>query len=243
MTVLTELTLASAQRQQLPPVNDEMWIMQFQNTILVCHILIFLEFGVVHYAARQMSRQKAKHKDDAEILRMEYGGYDGALDSFRSDVRSSDLGATGVGSARIRPQIQRPESVALDPPAAAAGFSTEEGGESAIGMDGIAGMLTESLTGDGEGGGRGCLRRCGRRRQEDGESEAMVPDLAAQGVIRARTWHRWAGSIDWLARFLFPPGFMIYYFWKMSSVDALWISLGLVETGDAQAIPTSMVVE
>ena len=68
--------------------------------ILVCHILIFLEFGIVHYAARQMGgpnaillavcldfpslipscflifafvstvRQRAKHKDDVDIRRM-----------------------------------------------------------------------------------------------------------------------------------------------------------------------------
>jgi hypothetical protein len=34
VTILTELTLANSQRAQLPPVNDNMWIMSFMNTML-----------------------------------------------------------------------------------------------------------------------------------------------------------------------------------------------------------------
>ena len=57
VTVLTELTLANAQRTQLPPVNDNMWIMSFMNTMLCFHIAIFVEFGIVHYAERQHLNQ------------------------------------------------------------------------------------------------------------------------------------------------------------------------------------------
>ena len=57
VTVLTELTLANAQRTQLPPVNNNMWIMSFMNTMLCFHIAIFLEFGVVHYAECQRLNQ------------------------------------------------------------------------------------------------------------------------------------------------------------------------------------------
>jgi hypothetical protein len=195
--------------------------LQFQNTILICHIAIFLEFGVVHYAARQMARQKAKHKDDAEFFTPsgdEYfrGTGAGSIRSLGGECRRSE----GVAAARspVRPehsdgnsgvdkhQMRQIDSGAERRSLRAAsgtdtvgsdvqGFSIQE--DAAIGMPSVANMLTETL--DRTDDHSSCLdlfSRCRRTTREEQEelSELFGSSLAAQGAVRARTWHRFGGT-------------------------------------------------
>lgn len=327
VTVLTELTLASAQRQQLPPVrlnhrsmprtalrphpvsgreqhgitgsprctfrssqcfccaahraqvNDEMWIMQFQNTILFCHIAIFLEFGVVHYAARQIQRQRAKHKD-ADVLmppQSYHLGSDyyrstgaGSIRPFASEYGSEDTaqgrsalraGHSGENSGAAEQQHTRSNDSGAERRSSrtvlagsgintggsdAHGFSIQE--DAVIGMPSVVNMLTETLNrADDPSTCFDRFLRCRRTTIDEHEEFAEVfgSSLAAQGALRARTWHRcgrcccaccltradlidyvwrrWSGLIDWLARFTFPPAFGCYYIFKMASVDALCV--------------------
>lgn len=195
-------------------VNDEMWIMQFQNTILICHIVIFLEFGVVHYAARQIARQRLKHKDGAEYLIPSYrtlpeSGYN--IDTDGGAVRS-DYRGEGVTPARSRSQSarsgadgmaeeihdgvagRRVSRTAAESNSArndAHGFSIQE--DTVIGMPSVSEMLTETLSRPDD---RTCSNRllpCRResRAQEEELSEIFGGSLAAEGALRARTWHRY----------------------------------------------------
>jgi hypothetical protein len=192
VTVLTELTLASAQRQQLPPVNDEMWIMQFQNTILICHILIFLEFGVVHYAARQIQRQRAKHKDDAEFLMGAAGGaeyYDGAgVSTFRSEYRSEDLASIssrrGGGAGGGAP---RAAGGGADPRASRQGQGVQRSDDHHDNGAGRRSNLARSTatSSDAGGGGGGDHAEHGgfTTGEEDGEEDAALGMPSVAGML------------------------------------------------------------
>ena len=208
-------------------MNDEMWIMQFQNTVLICHIVIFLEFGVVHYAARQIQRQRAKHKDDAEFFMSPSGQMiEGSVRASSSESRSGDATLEGQpmsndGGAARRSSRPAGSTTGSD----VRGFSIQE--DTVIGMPSVANMLTETLNRPDDDST--CLDsvidRCRRTTNEEEQelSEVFGSTLAAKGALRAHTWHRWSGLIDWLARFTFPPVFGCYYAWKMASVDALCV--------------------
>jgi hypothetical protein len=188
-------------------VNDEMWIMQFQNTILICHIAIFVEFGVVHYAARQVARQRAKHKDNAEFFKQSEE-YVRASDFGGSEYRRSEVqpghssGDSGLGEHQLRSTDGGAGRRALRAAPGSAtvgsdvqGFSIQE--DVAIGMPSVSNMLTETL--DRTDDDSSCLDRCLRccrptREQEEKLSELFGSSLAAQGAVRARTWHQFGGT-------------------------------------------------
>eukprot|EP01051_Picozoa_sp_SAG22_P018313 SAG22_NODE_3047_length_1985_cov_2.118770_2_plen_439_part_01 len=58
VTILTHLTIDSSIRAQLPNVSNETWITEFQSTVLYFHVLIFVEYCIVHYAYRQNQKLK-----------------------------------------------------------------------------------------------------------------------------------------------------------------------------------------
>ena len=175
--------------------------MQFQNTILICHIAIFLEFGVVHYAARQVARQRAKHKDDADFFQTA-GEYFRDSEYTGSEAQSGHSGGySGVGEHQTRSIDGGAErrSLRAAPGSAsvssdAQGFSIQE--DAAIGMPSVANMLTETL--DHIDNDSSCLDRCSRCRRttrpEQEELSEFRSSLAEKGAARARTWHQFGGT-------------------------------------------------
>ena len=198
-------------------MNDEMWIMQFQNTVLICHIVIFLEFGVVHYAARQIQRQRAKHKDDAEFFMSPSGQtIEGSVRSIRAfgsesrsvresndSTRSGSRDAQSSGDATLegQPLLSNDSGAARRssrPSGSTAGtdvrgFSIQE--DTVIGMPSVANMLAETLNRPDDDST--CLDsifdRCRRTTSEEEQelSEVFGSTLAAKGALRAQTWHRY----------------------------------------------------
>ena len=60
VTVLTHLTIDTSIRAQLPSIATDTWITTFQSTMMFFHVLIFINFCVVHYAYRQKQKLKKK---------------------------------------------------------------------------------------------------------------------------------------------------------------------------------------
>lgn len=267
VTVLTEITLKSALSDLLPPVNDTngCWIVSLQNTLLVCHFLLFLEFGVVHYAERHKLRQKLKEREEAKLLleldeqasrpdRPAQGGAaaepaaaEGASRPA-SPVRSAaGVGGGGEGGEAAR-RVHSSESTGstLSRPVADARSDSGEPlllhVEPSIGLPSLAEMLQEDAEGSAGSGCRCCtrLRSVLGRGMVAGQTSQSLPtgstrmiDFASQDLaVRAdsRTWHRWAGVIDWFARFSFPPIIGVYFFVKLEEVGATLIALGMEGT-------------
>jgi len=242
------------------------WIVSLQNTLLVCHVLLFLEFGIVHYAERHKLRQKLKEREEAKLLleldeqasRPDRPAQGGAAEPAAAEgasrpaspVRSRSSGGDGGGGeggeAARRVHSSESTGSTLSRPVADARSDSGEPlllhAEPSIGLPSLAEMLQEDAEGSA-GSGCGCcsrLRSVLGRGMVAGQTSESLPtgstrmiDLASQDLaVRAdsRTWHRWAGVIDWFARFSFPPIFSVYLCFKLNDVGALWITLGMDET-------------
>ena len=230
----------------------------------------------MHYAARQIQRQRAKHKEADFLMPSQsyHRGSDyyrstgaGSIRPFASEYTSEDAapgrsalrpersgensGAAGQHSRSNDSGAERRSSRAGQGGSGAIssdarGFSIQE--DAVIGMPSVVNMLTETLN-RADDRPSSCFGRFLRRPRTTNEeheelAEVFGSSLAAQGALRARTWHRcgrccaycltradlihyvwhrWAGLIDWLARCSFPPAFGCYYIYKMASVDALCV--------------------
>ena len=240
------------------------WIVSLQYKLLVCHVLLFLEFGIVHYAERHKLRQKLKEREEAKLLleldeqasRPDRPAQGGAAEPAAAEgasrpaspVRSAagDGGGGERGEAARRVHSSESTGSTLSRPVADARSDSGEPlllhVEPSIGLPSLAEMLQEDAEGSA-GSGCGCcsrLRSVLGRGMVAGQTSESLPtgstrmiDLASQDLaVRAdsRTWHRWAGVIDWFARFSFPPIFSVYLCYKLDEVGALWITLGMDET-------------
>jgi hypothetical protein len=219
VTVLTELTLASAQRKQLPPVKDEMWIIQFQNMMLMFHVLIFVEYGVVHYAERQKIRLKneAKRRLDANLEELE-------LEATATRPIPARRSAAGAGASF---------STELPEPIGRLSMPSVVGGN----LEAVAQHLSYQTDSPDSSSLLGSCMQCRCFQRQPAAAADMRATLVAveqqslqQHDVEHKSWHRFSGAIDWGMRVGFPPVFFIYVWIKIAEVDA-WSELWVISKG------------
>ena len=82
VTILTHLTIDASIRAQLPSISDSTWITEYQSSMLNFHVVIFVEFCIVHYAHRQKKKLKKKRLQEKQVF----------LDAMRLDLQLHSMG-------------------------------------------------------------------------------------------------------------------------------------------------------
>lgn len=91
VTVLAHFTLDSSMRAQIPHVGYNMWIDRFQTGMLFSHLVLFLEYTLVHYSARQKYREQVIA--DAQLRKLM------AFDAVAAEILKDQRLATACGLA------------------------------------------------------------------------------------------------------------------------------------------------